>query len=257
MSPLVDTRPPAVLLKGVDEYLRRYHRHEMHVEAGLPSTPALIVANHGFGGIVDLNVLALARTLDRVGEPRHVTFLVHQIAWTLGAGRFVEALGCVPGSSVAVAEALDAGRHVAVFPGGDIEAAKTTSERNLIKFAGRTGYARTAIEHGVPVVPVVTAGAGESLLVLHDGQRLARTLRLPELMRVKALPLSVSVPWGLNVGLVGLLPYLPLPTKLVTAVLPPMTPEAGESAPAFAARIEAAMQARLTELTAQRTPVLG
>lgn len=257
MTAPIGRRPPDVLVKAVDEYLRLYHRHEMHIEARLPGTPALIVANHGFGGIVDLNVLALARTLDRVGEPRHVTFLVHQIAWTLGAGRFVEALGCVPGSGEAVAEAFAAGRHVAVFPGGDIDAAKVTSERNLIKFAGRTGYARTAIEHGVPVVPVVTAGAGESLMVLHDGQRLARALRLPELMRVKALPLSLSVPWGLNIGVVGLLPYLPLPTKLVTAVLPPMTAEAGESARSFAARIEGVMQARLTELTADRTPVLG
>jgi len=63
---------------------------------------------------------------------------------------------------------------------------------------------------------------------------------------------SVSLPWGLNVGAVGLLPYLPLPTKLLTAVLPPMTPNAGETAVEFAGRVEHAMQMRLNALAEQR-----
>ncbi|WP_183093498.1 1-acyl-sn-glycerol-3-phosphate acyltransferase [Nocardioides stalactiti] len=248
---------PRLPLALLDRYLRTYHRHEVRGETSLPASPALIVSNHGFGGIVDLNVMALARALHGMSDGRGVTFLVHQIAWTLGVGRFIEPLGCVPGSAEAVDAAFAAARHVAVFPGGDVEAAKATSERNRIKFAGRTGYARTAIEHGVPVVPVVTAGAGESLLVLSDGQRIARALRLPELLRIKALPVSVSLPWGVNVGAVGMVPYLPLPTKLVTVVLPAMHSVDGESAGAFAARIESAMQDTLTELTAGRRPVLG
>lgn len=251
------THSPRVLLGPLDRYLRSYHRHEIRGETALPPTPALVVSNHGFGGIVDLNVMALVRTLARIGDGRSVTFLVHQIAWTLGVGRFLEPLGCAPGSAAAVDEAFAAGRHVAVFPGGDVEAAKTTAQRNLIKFAGRTGYARVAIEHGVPVVPVVTAGAGESLLVVNDGQRLARALRLPELLRVKALPLSVSLPWGVNLGAVGMLPYLPLPSKLVTVVLPTMVPGEDESAVDFAARVETAMQDCLTSITADRRPVVG
>ncbi len=69
--------------------------------------------------------------------------------------------------------------------------------------------------------------------------------------------MSVSLPWGLNIGAVGLLPYFPLPTKLVTRVLPPMTAESGESAAAFAARVEATMQDTLTDLTRNRRPLLG
>jgi 1-acyl-sn-glycerol-3-phosphate acyltransferase len=64
------------------------------------------------------------------------------------------------------------------------------------------------MEAGVPIVPIVTAGAGESLMVLSDGQRLARALRLDKTLRLKALPVTVSLPWGLNVGGVGLLPYV-------------------------------------------------
>ncbi|CAB4915517.1 unannotated protein [freshwater metagenome] len=124
-------------------------------------------------------------------------------------------------------------------------------------FSGRTGFARLAIEAGVPVVPVVTAGAGESLLVLSSGKRLARALRLDKVLRLKTLPLSVSIPWGVNLGLVGLLPYLPLPTKLGTTVLAPMRPEADETAEEFAVRVHSAMQAELDELTKDRRPVIG
>ena len=82
----------------------------------------------------------------------------------------------------------------------------------------------------MPIVPIVTAGAGESAYVISDGQRLARALRLDKTLRAKVLPVSVSLPWGLNIGAAGVLPYLPLPTKLLTAVMPPIHALDGESA---------------------------
>ncbi|MEH3157229.1 MAG: hypothetical protein PGN29_18715 [Gordonia paraffinivorans] len=78
-------------------------------------------------------------------------------------------------------------------------------------------------------------------MVLGAGRRLARLARLDRLLRVKSFPLTVSLPWGINVGLVGLLPYLPLPTKLTTTILPPMRPEPGESVAEYAGRVHSAM----------------
>lgn len=195
--------------------------------------------------------------LDQIRGQRQVTYLVHQLAWTVGLGRVIEAMGGRPGSAAALREAFAADNHVAVFPGGDIDAAKATRDRNRISFSGRSGFAKLAIEHEADVVPVVTVGAGESLFVFSDGQQLAKALRLPELLRLKSLPVSLSFPWGVNIGVVGLVPYVPLPTKLVTAVLPPMRASEGESATDFAARVQAAMQERLDRLTAERVPVLG
>ena len=106
-------------------------------------------------------------------------------------------------------------------------------------------------------MPIVTAGAGESLFVLSDGKPLARALQLDKLLRVKALPISLSFPWGLNVGLVGMVPYLPLPTKMHTRVLPAMKPRKGEDGDHFAGRVQAAMQDALTTMTARRRPILG
>lgn len=239
------------------ELVRRYNRLQIDLEAEKFSGPALFVANHGFGGIFDLNVLAAGAALEDLELDRPITFLTHQLAWTLGVGSLVEQLGARPASHESAREAFDAGHHVVVFPGGDLDAFKPFSDRNQIVFGGRNGFARLAMEQQVPIVPIVTAGAGESLLVLADGERLARALRLDKLFRMKALPISLSLPWGLSVGGVGLLPYLPLPTKLHTRVLPAATARPDEDADAFAERIQTAMQDALTDMTKNRRPVIG
>jgi 1-acyl-sn-glycerol-3-phosphate acyltransferase len=238
-------------------FVRRYNRLTINVHADEVSTPVLFVANHGFGGIFDLNVFATLAALQELGLERPVTALTHQIAWTLGVGALIEPLGSRPASRESAEEAFGNGHHVLVLPGGDVEAGKSFPDRDRIVFGGRRGFAKLATDAGVPIVPIVTAGAGESLLVLSSGQRLARALRLDKTLRVKALPISVSLPWGVSVGAVGMLPYLPLPTKLDTAVLPAMRPLPGETHEQFGDRVEAAMQTRLTEMTKGRRPILG
>ncbi|MFV8317794.1 lysophospholipid acyltransferase family protein [Mycobacterium sp. 23] len=245
------------LRRNVIEFVRRYHRLEVEVEADTLDDPVLFVANHGFGGVVDLNVMAVSAALEDLELERPVIFLTHQLAWTVGVGPIVEHLGARPASRESAHEAFADGQHVVVFPGGDLDAAKKFTDRNQIVFGGRSGFAQLAMDEGVPIVPIVTAGAGESLLVLSDGERLARALRLDKLLRVKALPTSLSLPWGLNTGAVGMLPYLPLPTKLQTRVLPAMVAEPDEDAQAYAERIHTAMQDALTEMTTGRRPVIG
>ncbi|MCJ0892125.1 1-acyl-sn-glycerol-3-phosphate acyltransferase [Rhodococcus sp. ARC_M5] len=239
------------------EAVRFYNRLEVTVAQPVPDTPVLFVANHGFGGIIDLNVFAFAAAYDELGVDRELITLTHQIAWTLHAERLIEPFGARPAGRQTALDAFADGNNVLVFPGGDVDALKTWKHRNEILFDGRTGYARLAMEAGVPIVPVVTAGAGESLLVLGSGKRVAKALRLDKALRLKTLPLSVSIPWGVNLGVVGLLPYLPLPTKLDTSVLAPMRPDIDETAGEFAGRVHSTMQAELDELTKDRRPVIG
>ena len=231
------------------EWVRRYHRLDLSGDLSNPAEPVLFVANHGFGGILDVNVLAVLAALYELGVDRPVTFLTHQIAWTLGVGRLLEPLGARPASKEAALEALAAGHHVVVFPGGDLDAFKSRADRDRIVFGGRTGFACLAQEAGVPIRPVVSGGAGHTLLVLSEGSRLAKAMRLDKVLRLKALPASVSIPWGLNVGLVGLLPYLPLPARISTRVLAPIDPWSQESPAHLAARVTDAMQTNLTALT--------
>ena len=72
----------------------------------------------------------------------------------------------------------------------------------------------------MPIVPVVSVGGQETALFLSRGDRLARALRLDRLFRLKVLPISLAIPWGLNVG--DFLGHVPLPAKITTEVLPPI-----------------------------------
>jgi 1-acyl-sn-glycerol-3-phosphate acyltransferase len=237
--------------------VRRYNRLEIIVDAPIPDEPSLLVANHGFGGIIDLNVFAIFAALDDMALTRPVTSLTHHLAWRAGIGRLVEAAGARPANRESAMAAFEAGHHVLVLPGGDLDAGKPWGKRNQIVFGGRDGFARLAMEADVPIVPIVTAGAGESLIVFSDGQRLAKALRADRHLRTKALPVSLSIPWGLNVGLVGLAPYFPLPTKLVTRVLPAMRADAGESSTDYAERVALRMQRALTGMTKTRRIIRG
>ncbi len=170
--------------------------------------------------------------------------------------------GVIPASPENATLALKADCPILVYPGGDVDALKPFSKRHRITFAGRKGFIRTALEHQVPIVPVISVGAHETLYVLNDGAKLAKLLRIDRWLRVKSVPLTLSFPFGLTIAS---LPTIPLPSKLRLKVLPPI--ELGE--PAAAASDEAAvqrcydhvvttMQRALDELAAQRRfPILG
>ena len=234
--------------------VRGYHRLQVRGELGAPAEPTLFLSNHGFGSIFDLNVLTALAAIEDMRRDRPLTILVHQIAWTVGLGPLLERLDAVAASRGAARRAFADGHDVLVFPGGDIDAFKPHRDRDRILFGGRDGFAAIAMECGAPIVPIVTAGTGDTLYALPGGETVARTLRLDELLRLKSLPSSVSIPWGFNVGLVGFAPYLPLPVRLTTEALPAMAPEDSETAAAFAERITEAMQRALLRNSRSSSP---
>lgn len=235
-------------------WVQSYHRLE--VTGGLPKLdgPTLFVANHGFGGVNDVNVFATWVVERELELDRPLVALGHGMAWKIGGGGFMEGMGAVPASAHAAQDAFDEGCHVIVFPGGDLEAAKSFKDRDKVLFEGRSGFARLAMKAGVPILPMVTAGAGETVFVLSRGEKIAKYTGVERVLRLKALPVTISLPMGLSVGN-G--PYLPLPAKLVTRVLPLMNPQEGESAEAFAKRVHRAMQDGLDDLTRNRKFLRG
>lgn len=152
------------------------------------------------------------------------------------------------------AEALGAGAAVLHYPGGDHEAHRPSWEGGRIDLAGRRAFVRLAIDTGAPIVPVVAIGGQETALFLGRGGPLARLLGL------RSLPVSVGLPFGLNVG--GLVGHLPLPAKLVVEVLAPID-VAHELGPdpdvdVVYAEVVARMQAALDALAHERRwPVVG
>ncbi|HSQ58966.1 MAG TPA: hypothetical protein VLT84_00805, partial [Acidobacteriota bacterium] len=149
-----------------------------------------------------------------------------------------------------------------VMPGGDIDTWRPWKDRYKVRFDGRTGYARTALRAGVPVVPIAHAGSHETLVVLTDGRRLARRLGLRDIARAEIFPIHLSFPFGLTIGPV---PHIPVPVCLRYRVAPPVMPvvklEAGEEPSDDAVRemdrrVRDALQAELDVLAMDpRTPL--
>lgn len=151
-----------------------------------------------------------------------------------------------------------------VFPGGEHELYRPTVSRNKITFGGHTGYVTTAIEAGVPIVPAVSIGAQEAQLFLIRGERLSRLLGLTKLeykiARTRVLPITFGFPFGFSILAVPL--NVPLPTKIITQVLPAIdivarfgeNPDVGE----VDAYVRTVMQAALDEMgRRRRLPILG
>src|SRR5262249_8274463 len=128
---------------------------------------------------------------------------------TKTTARFFGRIGVLRAGRGVAAEVLTRWkRDLLVLPGGDVDTWRPYSQRYKVQFGGRTGYARTAIQAGVPIVPVAHAAAHSTWWVLTDGQELARKLRLRALTRANVFPISLSLPWGLTIGP---WPHLPIP----------------------------------------------
>jgi 1-acyl-sn-glycerol-3-phosphate acyltransferase len=181
--------------------------------------PVLLVGNHSGGNVTpDSFVFTLAFST-YFGIERRFHQLAHNLVVTLPvSGALLRRGGTVAASHANAHRALEAGAALLVYPGGDWEVHRPSWERGRVDFAGRKGFIRLALDQDVPIVPVVSAGGQETALFLSRGDRLARALRLDRLLRLKVLPVSLAVPWGLNIG--DFLGHVPLPAKITTEVLP-------------------------------------
>ncbi len=205
----------------------------------LPPPPVLVVGNHS-GGTTVPDVWGLfSAWYGRFGPSRPIHALGHEMVFALDpVGRFFARMGVLrAGPDVARRVLGELGRDLVVFPGGDLDAWRPHRDRFRVRFAGRTGYARLAIEAGVPVVPVAHAGAHDSLVVLTDGRPAARALRFPDLFRAHILPVHLSLPYGVGVGP---LPHPPPPGTLRYRFAEPIPPPAWSGdGPPPAAQVDA------------------
>ncbi len=180
--------------------------------------PVLLVGNHSGGNMpADSLVFTLAFST-YFGVERRFHQLAHNLVLSMPGLGFLRKYGLVAASPQNAARALQSGAAVLVYPGGDHETHRPSWEANTVNFDGRRGFVRLALEHDVPIVPVVAIGGQETALFLGRGEGVARLLMLDRLFRLKVLPLSIAMPWGLNVG--DFLGHVPLPAKITVEVLP-------------------------------------
>jgi 1-acyl-sn-glycerol-3-phosphate acyltransferase len=198
-----------------------WYRGEVRGLGNVPDTgPVLLVGNHSGGNMTpDTLVFTLAFST-YFGVERAFYQLAHNLVLTMPGLGFLRKFGTVAASPANARKALDTGAALLVYPGGDYEVHRPSWQRNRVDFGGRKGFIRLAIEQDVPIVPVVSIGGQETALFLTRGERLARLLALDRLFRLKVLPISLALPWGINVG--DMMGHIPLPAKITIETLPPI-----------------------------------
>ncbi|MGP0110871.1 MAG: 1-acyl-sn-glycerol-3-phosphate acyltransferase [Acidimicrobiales bacterium] len=248
------------------ERFASYFRSEVRGFERLPGQgPFLVVGNHSGGQIPpDLPVLLTAWWRER-GEDEPVFALFHSFFLGLpGVGRVMARAGGVEATPAAADAILRGGGILIDYPGGDYEVFRPWWERNTIEFADRLGVVRLALRTQVPVVPAVSVGAHETVIVLARGERVAKLLGIDRIFRIKVMPLVFGPPFGL---VPGGIPTWPIPAKITVELGEPINwsarygPEAADDELIVRACYEeltGAMQSTLDRLVSERRfPVLG
>lgn len=259
-----DAELVGVVLDIVRIFAKDYFRLRVEDVENVPVRgPVLLVGNHN-GGLLPMDGFFTALAIhDHHGPDRAVHALVHDFLFddpTLE--KYASKVGMLRASHESAQRAFEQGGCLLVYPGSDYDAFRPFRDRARVVLGGRKGFLKLALRAGVPIVPVVSAGTHEQLIVLSRGDRLARLVHAHALARTEVLPLVLALPWGVTPGFV---PYLPLPAQTTLAFgepirWPALGPEAADD-PALLdtlyREVEDRMQAILDRLSAGRRFLLG
>jgi 1-acyl-sn-glycerol-3-phosphate acyltransferase len=255
----LDERDPDYIretLPGLWMLASLYFRAEVRGLQNIPEEgPVLLVGNHSGGNLTpDTHVFTLAFST-YFGVERKFHQLAHNLVLSMPGLGSLRKYGTVAATPENAERALDVGAALLVYPGGDYEVHRPSWESARVDFGGRKGFIRLAQRREVPLVPVVAIGGQETALFLSRGERIARLLGLDRMFRLKVLPVSLALPWGLNVG--DMLGHIPLPAKITVQVLEPIDVSGMEVDDAYEL-VLGRMQTTLTGLAEERAvPVLG
>ena len=255
----LDERDPDYIretLPGLWMLASLYFRADVRGLQNIPEEgPVLLVGNHSGGNLTpDTHVFTLAFST-YFGVERRFHQLAHNLVLSMPGLAGLRKYGTVAATPENAAKALDVGAALLVYPGGDYEVHRPSWESGRVDFGGRRGFIRLAKQRKVPLVPVVAIGGQETALFLSRGERLAKLFGLDRMFRLKVLPISLALPWGLNVG--DMLGHIPLPAKITIQVLEPIDVSRMDVDKAYEL-VTGQMQTALTGLVEERSlPILG
>jgi 1-acyl-sn-glycerol-3-phosphate acyltransferase len=214
--------------------------------------PALIVANHS--GVLPLDAIMLqAGLFDEHPAHRYLRLLGADLVYEIpGLSAVARRSGHVRADPAAAAQLLAGGELVGVFPEGFKGTGKPFSERYRLQRFGRGGFALTAIQAGVPIIPCAIVGAEEIYPMIGNWRSLARLLQLPY------FPVTPLFPWLGPIGAV------PLPSNWLIEFCDPVPAGPGQAEPPgqgavteLADRVKDIIQGKVDQLVAERGPAFG
>ncbi|MCP5057893.1 MAG: acyltransferase family protein [bacterium] len=128
--------------------------------------PVFFVGNHTIYGMIDVPMLGL-EIYEHTGRP--VRGLADHLHFSIPGWRnALVSLGAVRGTRENCARLFEKGEQVLVFPGGGREVTRRKGESYQLIWKERIGFARMAIQHGVPIVPFASVGVDDMFEILAD-----------------------------------------------------------------------------------------
>lgn len=226
----LEPRNPAVIqsLMPLWEWFYRYY---FRVQAsGWEHVPTegkvLLVGSHNGGLAAPDMFMMMYDWFCRFGTERPAYGLMHPQVWK-GAppiAHLAAQVGAVVAHPKMAIAALHHGASVLVYPGGAQDVFRPHTLRNKIYLGGNQAFIKLALRERVPIVPLISYGAHDTLIVLADFYQQVKQLHtwgMPWLLGLDPVvfPIYLGLPWGIGIGP---LPNIPLPVQMYTRVCPPI-----------------------------------
>ena len=252
----LDEREPKVIESMMplwEWFYRYYFRVQTDGWHHIPDEKILIVGSHNGGLAAPDMHMCMYDWFKRFGLERLVYGLMYQNIWSISSSQLKLQVQCGairahPRMAIA---AFQRNASVVVYPGGTLDIFRPHSMRNKIYFAGRKGFIKLALREEVPIVPMISHGAHDTLIVLADFYQQVKQLHewgMSWLLGIdlEVFPIYIGWPWGLAIGP---LPNFPFPVKIHTRVCPPIVFERyGRKAASDRDYVDACYQKVLTQM---------
>ncbi len=186
----------------------------------------LLVGSHNGGLAAPDMIMMMYDWFRHFGTERLAYGLMHPYIWQISPfmANLAQKTGAIAAHPKPANWAFNRGASVLVFPGGAFDLFRPHSQRYQINFAGNKGFIKLALRQEVPIIPAISVGAHDTLIVLGDAYELMKQLNnwgLPWLYNLDPIvfPIYLGLPWGLAIGP---LPNIPLPVQIHTRICKPI-----------------------------------
>ncbi len=222
-----DTKIIDLMMPWWSLFYKYYFRVQTEGWENIPQEgAALLVGSHNGGLAAPDMFMFMYDWFRRFGPERPTYGLMHPAAWKVNPNlaSIAVKMGALQAHPKMAVAALRSQAPVLVYPGGAQDIFRPYRQRHQICLAGRKGFIKLALRQEVPIIPLVSLGAHDTLIVLEDFYEQVKLLHqwgMPWLLNVdpEVFPLYLGLPWGLSFGP---LPNFPLPSRIYTQVCSPI-----------------------------------
>lgn len=204
-----------------------YFRVQTDGWENIPDGQVLLVGSHNGGLAAPDMIMMMYDWFRNFGTERLVYGLMHPSAWVVyqPIAELIAKAGAIRANPNLAISAFEKGASVLVYPGGAQDVFRPYWQKDKIEFAGRKGFIKLALRQEVPIVPLISKGAHDTLIVLADLYQPAKQLHEWGLfpwffdLDPTVFPIYLGLPWLLSIGP---LPNFPLPSQIHTHVCRPI-----------------------------------